>query len=972
MDTPISGVKTMRELVQCKDWSQTALGPMANWPQSLSILVALCLDSRFPSVIFWGDDRVQIYNDGYREILGAKHPAALGQRAADCWAEIWHLIRDMMVSVFETGEAVWVESSQFSVERNGYLEEAYFTFSYTPAQSETGKVGGIFETVAEVTEQVISNRRLAALRELGELAAAQDSRDACTGAAAILANYAHDLPFLALYLTDEHTPVAHLAASAHLVAGSPAAPEQVALTAVDPWHLSDVMEPGSMQVLTDLSAIGVALPGGPWPESARTAVVMPLHAGTAERPAGFLIAGISPRRALDDTYRDFLRLIAQHLSRVLTGAAAYEYERRRAEQLMALDMAKTAFFNNVSHEFRTPLTLILGYLDRAREAGEGKLQGDALAAVSRSAERLLRLVNSLLDFARLESGRTSSCFAPTDLAVMTADFASTFRSAIERAGVSFLVECPPLPGPVYVDAVQWEKIVLNLISNAFKFTLSGAIRVALQWQGDHVELLVEDTGCGIPEHELPHMFERFHRVEGTQGRSFEGSGIGLALVREYVGLHGGEVSVSSELGRGSRFSVRIPTGHDHLPAEQVANQSSRGLASYGAHLLGEADTWLPEAPHGASGSDGHAVKPDAQAHGPRILVVDDNADMRAYIARILSAHWPVDLAEDGEVALQHVQSAMPELIVSDVMMPRLDGIGLLRALRDNPKTAQIPVILVSARAGEESVLEGIGTGADDYMVKPFSPRELEVRVNTHLQMAQRRRKWARELERVNAELESFSYSASHDLRAPLRAIDGFSRLLLTRAAHKLDESEQRHLNMVRAGAQQMSLLIDDLLALAHITRHPLHRTEIDLSELAARILSRMAGEEPQREVAMHVTLGMTIRADLKLVNLLLENLLGNAWKYTSRREKACIEVGMDRHDGVTTFFVKDNGAGFDMQYADKLFTPFQRLHESSEFPGTGVGLSIVQRVIARHDGRIWADAAPDRGACFHFSFGEDA
>jgi len=966
MDTPVSDVMTMRELVHRKDWSQTALGPIEHWPKSLSVLVALCLDSRFPSVIFWGEQRVQIYNDGYREILGAKHPAALGQRAADCWAEIWHLICDMMVSVFQTGEAVWVESSQFSVERRGYLEEAYFTFSYTPAQNEAGHVAGIFETVAEVTDQVISNRRLGALRALGELATARDRLDACTRAASALSTYTHDLPFLALYLADEQGTMAHLAACAHLTPNSAAAPAQVSLTGPSPWQLARHRELAGMQVLTDLSWVDEPLPGGPWPEAATTAVTIPLLADAGGAPLGFLVAGVSPRRALDASYRDFLHLIAQQLARVLIGAAAYEQERRRAEQLVALNLAKTTFFNNVSHEFRTPLTLILGYLDHARDMVPARLDGESLEAVSRSAERLLRLVNSLLDFARLESGRVTSHFVPTDLSALTTDLASTFRSAMERGGIRFVVDCPPLPEPVYVDTAQWEKIVLNLVSNAFKFTLSGSVGITLRWQGDRVELTVEDSGCGIPANEIPHMFERFHRVEGTQGRSFEGSGIGLALVSEFVGLHGGTVSVSSVLGQGSRFVVSIPAGRAHLVADQVGEGAAPAPTSRSMPFLDEAESWLPgtrlsEVPHDGS-----------HPHRAHILVVDDNADMRAYLARILSAHWEVTLADDGEAALPHIHSRMPDLVVSDVMMPRLDGIGLLRALRHDPSTAQIPVILVSARAGEESILEGIGTGADDYMVKPFSPRELVVRVNTHLAMAQRRRQWTRELERINAELESFSYSASHDLRAPLRSIDGFCKLLLIHANPKLDAEEQRYLQVVRQSAQQMGELIEDLLSLSRITRQSLHRGPVDLSEIAARILGRFAGEEPWREVAMRVTVGMKAQADSKLVSLMLENLLGNAWKYTARRERAMIEMGVNEDGAESIFHIKDNGAGFDMAYADKLFTPFQRLHESHEFTGTGIGLSIVQRVVARHDGRIWAEAAPDCGACFYFTLGEAA
>ncbi|MEH6458814.1 ATP-binding protein [Chitinimonas sp. JJ19] len=966
MVTPACATVPMRELVQQMDWSRTPLGAMAHWPQSLQTLAELCLASRFPSVIFWGEERVQLYNDAYRVILGAKHPAALGQRAADCWSEIWHLIRDMMASVFDSGEAVWVEASPFSVERNGYLEEAYFTFSYTPARAEGGVVGGIFETVAEVTEQVISHRRLAALRELGEQLAAPGFDEACIQAAEVLSRHQHDLPFVLFYLLSDDGQTARLAAQANMVAGAAGAPLEISLSSTDGWAPGLALQGGQVQVLRDLAARFGHLPGGPWPESASTAAMLPLVRAGAGLPYGWLIAGISPRRALDEAYMDFLRLAAQHLSRVLGNVDAYQHERRRAEQLAMLDRAKTTFFNNVSHEFRTPLTLILGHVESALSEPGGTLDGDHLQATHRSAVRLLSLVNSLLDFARIESGRLQGRFAPTDLAGLTTGLAGSFQSLLEQAGLRLVVDCPALPEPLYVDAALWEKIVLNLLSNAFKFTWQGEIGVRLRWLGQGAELEVWDTGCGIPAAELPRMFERFHRVEGTRGRSFEGSGIGLSLVQEFVALHGGRVTVDSVEGQGSRFRVFLPSGRAHLPASQCQDEAwipaSDGKRAY----LLDAATWLGQ-PAGGQAAVAALPAEAAPAQMARILVVDDNLDMRHYLSGILSAHWQISLAVDGEDALAQALAAPPDMVVSDVMMPRLDGVGLLRALRRASATAQIPVLLLSARAGEEPMLEGIDTGADDYMVKPFSTRELLARVRTHLGMAQRRRQWARELESVNAELESFSYSVSHDLRAPLRSIDGFSRALLSHAGDKLDAQEQHYLARVRTAAQQMGHLIDDLLNLAHITRQHVHRERVELAAVASRLLASLAERDPTRQVATTLAGSLPVQADARLVGILMENLLGNAWKFTAHRQAALIEVGATVSDGCPAFYVRDNGAGFDMRYASKLFSPFHRLHDDSEFSGTGIGLSIVQRIVTRHEGRVWAEATPGQGACFYFT-----
>jgi len=406
------------------------------------------------------------------------------------------------------------------------------------------------------------------------------------------------------------------------------------------------------------------------------------------------------------------------------------------EKLGELDKAKTTFFSNVSHEFRTPLTLMLGPIEDALQQESGTLSGDALRAVHRSAVRLFRLVNSLLDFSRLEAGRTQAAFEPTDLAHVTAGLAGSFQSLVESAGMSLHVDCPKVREPVYIDHTMWEKVVSNLVSNAFKFTLEGGISVRLLEQDDHVDLVVSDTGTGIPERELPRIFERFNRVEGARGRSFEGTGIGLSLVRELVALHGGSIRVESSIGRGSSFIVSIPFGCKHLPSDRIASPGD-GVSGRTAHqFVLEATQWLPTTQ--SSPLSEPPVTSLTAAERARILVVDDNADMRAYITGLLSRYWNVETATDGEAALALIKSRVPNLILSDVMMPGMDGFTFLRRLRATPATRSIPLILLSARAGEEAVVEGLETGADDYLLKPFSGRELITRVRSHLDVASTR------------------------------------------------------------------------------------------------------------------------------------------------------------------------------------------------------------------------------------------
>jgi PAS domain S-box-containing protein len=418
-------------------------------------------------------------------------------------------------------------------------------------------------------------------------------------------------------------------------------------------------------------------------------------------------------------------------------ATAYEIERKRAEALAELDHAKTAFFSNVSHEFRTPLTLALGPLEALLDAGEGALPAGArqqLAMAHRNCLRLLRLVNALLDFSRIEAGRAQASYRPTDLARFTADLVSSFHSACEQAGLQLIVDCPPLPAPVHVDPDMWEKIVLNLVSNAFKFTLAGEIEVKLRAVGERCELSVRDTGVGIPEAELPHVFERFHRVERSRGRTLEGTGIGLALVQELAKLHGGSVRVESALGRGSTFTVAVPFGTAHLPAERIAVTGEHPPPTGSPTYVEEALRWAPEPV--LECSPARERRPGEPR--PLVLLADDNADMREYVRSVLEQRYEVEAVADGQVALEAARRRRPALVLTDVMMPRLDGVALLRALRGDPGLRTVPVILLSALAGEESRVGGLEAGADDYLVKPFSARELLARVTTNVELARAR------------------------------------------------------------------------------------------------------------------------------------------------------------------------------------------------------------------------------------------
>lgn len=745
--TFLSGGGDMGARMRRLDWTATALGPVDGWPEALRSATSIMLNSRFPIALYWGEERALLYNDAWSPIPGGKHPWALGQPGQAVWPEIWDAIGPLFERVMQTGEGVWQEDELLPMHRHGYVEECYFNFTFSPVRGEGGRIEGIFNAVVETTDRVLSERRLRTLSRMGERSySSLGADDACRWVTARMAEDQADVPFALVYLREGDQ--ARLVAATGIEPGSPAAPATVAFAEGAPWPFADAERHDNGIALA--APAHLALPSGLWPEPVTETVLLPIRTAGEDRPAGFLVAGVNPRRRLDEDYRSFFELGAGHIATALTAARAYEAERRRAEALADIDRAKTAFFSNVSHEFRTPLTLMLGPIEELLDGAHGALppeQREPLEVAQRNSLRLLKLVNSLLDFSRIEAGRVQARGTPVDLAAVTTDLASNFRSLTERAGLALCIDCPSLPEPVHVDPDLWEKIVLNLLSNAFKFTHEGSITVALRAEGTEAVLRVRDTGIGVREADLPRIFERFYRVDDARGRTFEGSGIGLALVQELVRLHGGRIDVASGYGEGTEFTVHLPLGNAHLPAERHALAAPEATAVRASAYVEEAHRWLPH-------RTAAPMPPATPREGARsrILLADDNTDMREYVQRLLATRYDVEAVADGKAALDAARRQTPDLVLSDVMMPGLDGLGLLAALRADPALGGVPVVLLSARAGEDAQVEGLEAGADDYLIKPFSARELFARVRTHLEMAQWRRRNEKRLKLLVDEL----------------------------------------------------------------------------------------------------------------------------------------------------------------------------------------------------------------------------
>jgi PAS domain S-box-containing protein len=769
-----SGGGELGALMGAKDWSQTALGPVETWPQNLRTCVRIVLTSRQPMFVWWGDDLINLYNDAYKSIVGGKHPECLGQPARVVWREIWDQVGPRAESAMRANEGTYDESLLLIMHRYGYPEETYYTFSYSPVPNDRGGIGGIICANTDDTQRIINERQMQLLRDLATRTAdARTVQEACRLSALSLARNPKDLCFALIYVADAGKASVRLAGSTGIEADSEAAPPVADLSASSLWPIAGAFANHEVQVVTDNTPYWPKISAQAWNYPVRGVAVVPISpSGPNGRPAA-LVVGLNPFRKLDDRYRGFLELVAGQISASMANAAAYEEERKRAETLAELDRAKTTFFSNISHEFRTPLTLMLGPLEELLNAPGTELpprEYRELQVVHRNGVRLLRLVNALLDFSRLEAGRSDASYEPVDLCSFTAELASVFRSAMEKAGLSYIVHCDAQLDAVYVDREMWEKVVLNLLSNALKFTLHGEVEVALRSVGDHAELTVRDTGLGIPESELPRVFERFHRVEGACGRTHEGTGIGLALVDELVRLHGGTVEVESRVGKGTKFVVRLPHGSAHLPAGLISQQPARhSIAAETSPYVQEALRWLPgsvpASPDEASSANDDLTGLPFEAPGRkpapcgRILLADDNRDMREYVQRLLERGYTVIAAADGQEALELARANPPDLILTDVMMPRMDGFQLLKALRADPRTRLLPVIMLSARAGEESRVEGLEAGADDYLVKPFTARELMARVGAHLSMKRMREEFREreQQERRRAEAAEAQY-----------------------------------------------------------------------------------------------------------------------------------------------------------------------------------------------------------------------
>ncbi|HEX8061005.1 MAG TPA: ATP-binding protein [Cyclobacteriaceae bacterium] len=683
------------------------------------------------------------------------------------------------------------------------------------------------------------------------------------------------------------------------------------------------------------------------------------------------------------------------------------------QQLKQSDKTKTLFLNNLGHEFQNPMNVILESLDKVIRKLGSDLPDNVykeLLHAQKNSVRVEKLVKSLHDFTHLEHRKTDARFVPTDLCKLTTEVAANFRSVIEKAGLMFSIQCDRMHEPVYVDHVIFETVLYNLLSNAFKFTFEGGITIRVINSRKHVKIAVADTGNGITTVNQKKIFQRFSKVDSENARSLDGMGIGLPLVKDLVEFHGGSISVNSELKKGSEFIVSLPKGMAHLPADKIlmsGNSNHRGSFRGTLHQL---ESWANNDNHdvrNGTATDDHRVV-------PTVLIAESDSEMRDYIARSLNTRYRVLEAVNGQHVLDIIGTGvLPDLIVADVAMPKMNGFEFLTSIRNSVALSSLPFILLTSRTVADDEIKGLYFGADDYLVKPFTARELVARIETRIEIAASRKKpvqslakennaleerihhymdqvetYNKELNEKNAKLSAanedltdLTFAASHDLQEPLRKIKLFIGCLLKEEKNNFAGNSAHYFKRIVSFVETMNDLVNDITLYANFNATVGPTSKIDLQIMLSSLTDFLMPimRDKGASIKFEVADGLTGHYDQ--VKQAIYNLISNALKFgrkdvpleiiiTGKLVPATV-VGSERADQTKSYYqvsVHDNGIGIDHAYYKQIFELFRKLHEKSAYPGTGVGLTIVRKIMENHNGFVSVDSKPHEGSTFSCFF----
>lgn len=708
-----------------------------------------------------------------------------------------------MIDQVLAGEAVYKENDCLTFRRygNGIPMESYHDWRYVPVRAKDGAVVGLFNQSVEKTDQILAERRLGTVRSLSEqMLVVRSLQEYYDSIIEVLEENSRDAPFAMCYSvkpqsTNESgvTVDVNLEGSLGVPDNHPSAPRHLNVTVasknknmfgaggntvglssptlsaisalssgsgrihqyvdgITAWPIQKALSTRQCVVVNDCREFIKDYPLREWDELPVAAIVVPICSDSStEIPESVLVLGLNVRRPFDAEYDSWVHVIRSHLASSLTSVKAVEAEKKRVEDQVRMEKAKTAWFRGAAHDLRSPLALVSGPLDDVLHSNLAPKQKNSLTTAKRNVDRLMRLVDALMDFSRLEAGKVEGRFVPTDLVPFIAELAGLFRPAIERMGIDLVLDLETSDRLVYVDPTLFETVVSNLIGNAMKYTEEGQIIVRLRYT-DVAELSIIDTGVGIPADELKSVTEVFHRATTAVQSGSQGTGLGLSIVREILHLHDGSLEISStsqleSANHGSTFTAKLS-----LQERRVSFASSENavFGKYGQALADEAMRWKRDtaSTEGSSSeagiesslgstsrfSDGLMFEPN-----DTLLIVDDNGDMREYIRNIFSPFCKVYEASNGEMGCKMALANPPSLILSDLLMPKMSGMEMLTALRNESSTRITPVIVLSAISSDEARVDALMSGAEDYMTKPFKPKELLARVHLHMHVGKKRK-----------------------------------------------------------------------------------------------------------------------------------------------------------------------------------------------------------------------------------------
>ncbi len=682
------------------------------------------------------------------------------------------------------------------------------------------------------------------------------------------------------------------------------------------------------------------------------------------------------------------------LLRIREFGLRYELDKNRKaleesnQKLLELDQIKSRFFANISHELRTPLTLLLAPLETLLHRFNRSLDEETrnmLVTMHSNGMRLLKLINDLLDLVRLESGRLEVKREPLEVGEFIKGLASAARQVADDKRLRLETFVDPAVGTVLADRDKLEKVVLNLLFNALKFTPAGGrVELRAEKQGEEMTLVVADTGMGISEKNLPHVFDRFWQADGSSKRKYQGVGIGLALVKELVEIHGGKVVVQSQEGRGTTFTVALPYQKaepaqtpkpEAAPVAAPTTAASRGIVTseeWLANLYRRAELFPALTPLQES------LRPVETARNgslPTILVADDEPDMLRFLKSQLSLHYRVLEAVDGQQAIEKASQFLPDIILLDMMMPEKDGLQACREIREHTPTASIPIILLTARADEETKLAALSAGASDFLTKPFSTTELHVRIKNLVESHQYQRKVSKQNQVLESTIEQLkdtetqlvqteklaslgrmSAGIIHEINNPLNFATTGLYTLRNKGKYLAPDQQAEYsevLQDVEEGIKRVKTIVSDLRMFTHPDAES--RDQVDVAEVVAAALRLVSNEwkdkvRIERSLVEHQSVWANKNKLIQVLVNLLQNSIHALTSKSFADEQPTVWIEGRQEPGKSILVVRDNGTGISAEHLDKIFDPFFTTKEVGE--GMGLGLSICYRIVQECEGRI--------------------